>query len=132
MGRSYWFECARCGYRVVISGKPDRGHDFFAESISCSDCKKLYDAVVKLRVPVPRLKPALGAPKLPAKSPPPTFQAALTRLPVTGVGRHRWRIFKAVCPISQSHKVHAWRDPGPCPRCGNVMEKNPLPYRIWE
>jgi hypothetical protein len=51
MGRSYWFECSKCGYRAKVSGKPDRGVDFFVQTISCQDCRELYDPVIRLRVP---------------------------------------------------------------------------------
>jgi hypothetical protein len=29
MGRSYWFECPKCGYRAKVSGRADRGLSFF-------------------------------------------------------------------------------------------------------
>src|SRR5512140_3712375 len=53
MGRSYWFECSRCNYRAKVSGKPDRGVDFFVTTILCLDCKELFDAVTRLRWPEP-------------------------------------------------------------------------------
>jgi hypothetical protein len=50
MGRSFWFECSRCGYRATVSGGADRGRDLFVQTISCRDCRKLYDAVTRLRI----------------------------------------------------------------------------------
>ena len=51
MGRSYWFECPKCGYRAKVSGRADRGLSFFVQTILCRDCRELYDAVIRLRVP---------------------------------------------------------------------------------
>src|ERR1700674_5874389 len=51
MGRSYWFECPRCGYRAKVSGRADRGFNFSVQSIVCRDCKELYDAVTRARIP---------------------------------------------------------------------------------
>jgi hypothetical protein len=50
MGRSYWFECPKCGYRAKVSGRADRGLTLFVQTILCSDCRQLYDAVTRLRV----------------------------------------------------------------------------------
>jgi transcription elongation factor Elf1 len=58
MGRSYWFECARCGYRAKVSGRVDRGFNFFVQTIVCRDCKELYDAVTRIKVAAtPGVKP---------------------------------------------------------------------------
>jgi len=132
MGRSYWFECSRCGYRVTVSGGPDRGPDFFVETVQCLDCRKLYDVVIKQRL---TLGPKTKGMRLQMPKPPkvaPTFQAALNSLPKSNVKSMRWISFKPACPVSSMHKVEKWSDPGPCPRCGLAIEKNPLPYRIWE
>ena len=51
MGRSYCFECPTCGYRAKVSGRADRGLTFFVQTILCLDCRQLYDAVTRLRVP---------------------------------------------------------------------------------
>jgi hypothetical protein len=50
MGRSYWFECSKCGYRAKVSGGADRGFHFYVQTIACGDCKQLYDAVTRLKV----------------------------------------------------------------------------------
>ena len=142
MGRSYWFECARCGYRAKVSGRADRGLDFFVQTIVCQECKELYDAVIRLRLPVESQigfnhKPA-GLRRSGVLNPlrvsaaPPTFQLVLNRLPFMGVRRFRWVQFKPQCPVSPLHRVQSWNDPDKCPRCGLHLEKNVLPYRIWE
>jgi hypothetical protein len=140
MGRSYWFECARCGYRATVSGRADRGLDFFVQTILCRDCKTLYDAVTRLRFPdltaTEPLRPALRRPKrLSLLRPPPkapSFQAALNRLPHAGVRQFRWVKFQLQCPVSSTHRVETWNDPDKCPRCGLYLEKNVLPFRIWD
>jgi hypothetical protein len=142
MGRSYLFECSRCGYRAKVSGKPDRGLDFFVQTILCHDCKALLDAVTKLRVP-DEYPPGLPRPGLGLKSrrlwnlhrasnKAPTFDAALNRLPYHGIRRFRWLQFKPQCPVSPVHRVQEWTDPGECPHCGIYLEKSALPFRIWD
>ncbi|HEV2394191.1 MAG TPA: hypothetical protein VG146_17700 [Verrucomicrobiae bacterium] len=140
MGRSYWFECARCGYRAKVSGGSDRGADFFVQTIVCQDCRELYDAVIRLRIPDLQRGPA-GGKKLglqqsailnrnrqPQK--PPSFQGALNRL--RHRGHFKWAQFKPQCPVSPLHHIKSWNEPGKCPRCGLFLDKNALPYRLWD
>src|SRR5207248_3422048 len=98
MGRSYWFECSKCGYRAKVSGGADRGLHFFVQTIACRDCKQLYDAVTRLRVPD---ESAFGlgvstsgwrrrGQTVQRVSFPPDFQAVLNRLPYRGVRRLKW------------------------------------------
>ena len=140
MGRSYWFECSRCGYRATVSGCGDRGLDFFVQTVVCCDCKQLYDAVTRLRIAddsrfgLPKagaLRPKLINPFRRLKTPP-TFQSALNRLPHLGVRCFKWLLFKPQCPISALHRAQPWNHPGKCPRCGLHLEKSALPYRIWD
>jgi Zn-finger nucleic acid-binding protein len=63
---------------------------------------------------------------------PPTFQAVLNRLPLTGVKRSRWLPFKPQCPVSTLHRIRSWNDPDHCPKCGVFLEKSALPYRLWD
>ena len=140
MGRSYWFECPRCGYRAKISGRADRGFNFSVQTILCRDCKELYDAVTRARMPVqtPALRSSSGLrqEKFPnaqrTVARPPSFQSMLNRLPTTGVKRFRWVEFKLQCPVSPLHRIESWNDPDKCPRCGVYLEKHGLPFRIWE
>ncbi len=140
MGRSYWFECPRCGYRARVSGRSEQGLSFGVQTILCPQCKELYDAVTQLRVPVKPsgLRGVGGLHK--AKSSqartqiaePPPFQSALNRLPVAGARRSRWLQFKIQCPVSAAHRVRNWNDPDKCPKCGIFLEKSALPYRLWD
>ncbi len=140
MGRTYWFECSKCGYRAKVSGGADRGINFFVQTIQCRDCKELYDAVTRLRIPDQpvarqnafglRQTRAVGAFQ-PVNSPP-GFQSALNRLPYRGVNRFKWMPFKIQCPLSSNHRVQNWNAPARCPRCGAYLEQNAVPYRIWD
>jgi hypothetical protein len=139
MGRSYLFECARCGYKAKVSGRADHGYDFSVQTILCRDCKTLYDAVIRLKVlddvglksfpgnPANRLRKTR-----PASETAPALDVVLNRLPLPGAKRFKWLQFKIRCPVSSVHKVQTWDEPGRCPRCGIYLEKNALPFRMWE
>ena len=144
MGKSYWFECSRCGYRARVSGRADRGLLCHVQTIVCRDCKQLYDAVTRLKVTeeVTTGMAGLGLKgwgldrgrRVNGRSlkRPPTFQAAVNRLTMTGGKKLKWLQFKLECPVSPGHRVEAWNEPDKCPKCGIHLEKNVLPYRIWE
>jgi hypothetical protein len=140
MGRSYWFECSKCGYRAKVSGRSDRGVGLFIQTILCRDCNELYDAVTRLRVADesgglgnPGAWPGPNLPKArPVFTTPPTFQAALNRLHPAGAKRAKWLPFKIQCPVSALHHVRSWNDPDQCPKCGVFLEKGGLPYRLWD
>ena len=154
MGRTHWFECGKCGYRARVSGRADRGLNFFVQTIVCRDCRQLYDAITRIRLPDPLRAPnprSLGVqangnarpakvpllqPRFPLTTPPPplppTFQAMLNRLPYRGIRYFKWINYRPQCPIAAWHRVSEWTEPGKCPRCGLHMERNAIPYRIWE
>jgi hypothetical protein len=129
---------------VKVSGRADRGVNVFVETIHCRDCKELHDAVTRIRIPdeiQDRVRTSFCAggllrPKLAgwawAANGPPSFLAALGRLSYTGSTRFKWLDFKLQCPVSPSHSVQRWSEPGKCPRCGIFLDKNAVPYRIWE
>jgi hypothetical protein len=139
MGRSFWFECTRCGYRAKVSGGADEGRDCVIQTIACRECRQLYDAVLRVRVPElleppAGLKPGGGGllPVAAAASRPPEFPSVLNRLRVPGVRKSRWLTYKLQCPLASHHPVEPWSDLSPCPRCGYYLEKNPMPFRLWE
>lgn len=141
MGRSYWFECVKCGYRARVSGREDRGAHFVVQTVLCADCRELYDAVTRLQVPdgVAAERGLKGAGWRLARRPsaakpisePPGFAAVLNRLPPKGP-RLEWVSFQIQCPISPHHRVQSWTEPNRCPRCGTHLEKSALPYRLWD
>jgi hypothetical protein len=141
MGRSYWFECVKCGYRAAVSGRADQGLHCFVQTILCRDCRQLYDAVTRIRIAGPSrsgpkadnragrtsmaLRPGLSAER------PPSFQSALNRLRYLG-GKLQWVDVKLQCPVSRLHRIETWEGPGKCPKCGLHLERNVLPYRLWD
>jgi hypothetical protein len=134
MGRSYLFECSKCDYQASVSGGADAGFEFCVQTAACRDCRSLFDAVVRMRVPDTGMKIPTEFQRLRfRKTPetPPTFEAALNRLPPMGK-KLKWIPFKIQCPVSPMHRVRAWNETGKCPRCGNFMEKNALPFRYWD
>jgi hypothetical protein len=136
MGRSYLFECSKCGYKAKVSGGEDRGLEFSVQTIACLDCRMLYDAIVRLRIPDSGLKPFSDFQRLRLRKSEseiaPPFESVLNRLPLVGVEKFKWVKFKIRCPVSPMHRVQPWKDPGKCPRCGAFMENNALPFRFWE
>jgi hypothetical protein len=132
MGRSYLFECSKCGYQATVSGGADTGFEFCVQTAACRDCRILLDCVVRLRVADKGLVSDFQRVRLRKVEPePPTLEAALNRLP-PGAGKFKWVSFKLRCPVSPMHRLRAWNEPGKCPRCGNFMEKNALPFRHWD
>jgi hypothetical protein len=136
MGKSYWFECGKCGYRAKVAGRADQGLHIGVQTVLCQDCKELYDAVTKVRVlPGSRLvlhgtlSTAIGNNEI---KNPPSFQWASNRLQYLGEKFSDWLKFPPQCPVSRFHKVRIWNDPDRCPRCGVHLEKNALAYRVWD
>jgi hypothetical protein len=123
MGRTYLFECFRCGYRAWVSGGTGAGEHFAVQTIVCADCKELYDAVTEFKATTSTV--ADGSNKTA-----PGFAVMLNRLPPRGA-RPRLK-FKPACPVSPLHRVRAWNRPDKCPKCGMFMEQNGLPFRLWD
>jgi len=135
MGRSYLFECSKCGYKARVSGGEDSGLQFTVQTAVCRDCRILFDSVVRLRTPHEGLKIPTQMQRFPSRKSaetPPAFDAILNRLPPVDIKLLKWTQFKLRCPVSSAHRVRIWNDPGKCPRCGAFMEKNALPFRYWE
>lgn len=137
MGKSYQFECPKCGYRAKVSGRAESGSNFCVQTIHCRECKALYDALTRLKIAAePGIKRNVGFPNARLRrrisDRPPTFESVLNRLPVAAGRRVKWVDFKIACPVSPGHKVQVWSEPGKCPRCGVYLERNALPFRLWE
>ena len=121
MGRSYLFECSKCGYRARVSGGADRGRHVVVQTILCADCKELYDAVIAF-------KPSAHWEFHPKTAP--KFAALLNRLPPRGV--RQWIKWKPVCPVSSRHRIRLWKQPDKCPKCGTFLEPGAIPFRRWD
>ena len=138
MGRSYAYECPKCGFQAKVSGGPDQGVLVWVQTIACKDCKKLYDAVARLKAPEGSYANTAAAPNAgPVKSrisvvPPPAFPLVMNRVRPAGLKRFQWVSFKLQCPASPIHRVRSWNEPDRCPKCATYLEKSALPYRLWE
>lgn len=136
MGKSYWFECEKCGYRAKVAGRPDEGLHVAVQTILCKDCKELYDAVTRIRVMDGSRMALQGmlatAPFSNETKRAPSFNWALNRLRYAGEKISDWLKFPLQCPVAAFHKVRAWNDPDRCPRCGAHLERSALAFRIWD
>jgi hypothetical protein len=139
MGKTFLFECPRCAYQARVSGRVDRGFNVWVETIACWDCRRLYDAVVRLRVEDkalvlhgPGAKAGSNGSLKAASFEAPSLQAALNRLTLGVARRFKWVQFPKRCPVSSLHRIRSWTDPEKCPQCGTYLERHGLPYRIWD
>jgi hypothetical protein len=136
MGKSYWFECEKCGYRANVAGRADEGLHLSVQTILCRDCKQLYDAVTRIRLldgsHVALHGMLAGVTAGGELHGPPSFDWALNRLRYEGEPISEWRTFRLQCPISLSHRVREWNNPDRCPRCGIYLERSALAFRIWD
>jgi hypothetical protein len=132
MGRTYLFECPQCQYRAKVSGGADSGVHCEVQTVVCRDCRELFDVFTRVRRPAEaeeRIKfSAFHRPEIP----PVILQDSLFN-PRRGPARLLvWKRLAPACPVVPKHFVEAWNDPGRCPRCGSFLEKNGLPFRLWD
>jgi hypothetical protein len=132
VGKTYFFECPLCQYRVKVSGGADSGRHCEIQTVICRDCRELYDVFTRQR----RRKDAANVVKFPGFYRP--------EIPAVVLGQSSinpskappaplvWQDSKLACPVAPEHIVEPWNDPGRCPRCGNYLEKNGFPYRTWD
>lgn len=130
MAKSYLFECEKCGYRAVVVGGTAEGHDLKVQTMTCKDCRSLYDGILMLRVETTEEDESQSDP-LP-KPIAPDLASVLAHLPLSPTKARRWREFVPACPHDATHRVEPWNSPGRCPRCQSYMERAALPYRIWD
>lgn len=139
MGRTYLFECSKCGYRATVAGGVEQGPHLVVQTIHCLDCRELHDAVTELKVPATpattlsrwKLKPTpfdTG----PSDEKAPAFATALNHLVIGSGKRHRWIRYKLACPVSARHRIREWKQPGKCPKCGVFLDGSGMPFKVWE
>jgi len=132
VGKTYLFECPQCQFRAKISGGVDGGLHCEIQTIICRDCRQLYDVFTRQR----RRQDAVDLVKFPGFHQPDIPPVILGASSVQPSAQPRaplvWRETKLTCPIEADHVVEPWRDPGRCPRCGNFMERNGIPFRAWD
>lgn len=122
MGKTYVFECSLCHYRAQVSGGTDSGMDCEVQTVVCHDCRELFDVFTRVRrqaAPVDKFKSS-------------RLEIPPVALPGSSAHKSGWQQCKPVCPVNPKHSVESWKDPGRCPHCGNFMEKNGLPFRVWD
>lgn len=132
MGRIYIFECPLCQYRAKVSGGADSGLHCEIQTVVCRDCRELFDVFTRVR----RRADAVETVKFPA-----FFRPEIPPVILAGGSANSkraqprllvWRSFKPACPVEPKHFVESWNNPGRCPRCGSFLEKNGLPFRLWD
>lgn len=130
MGRSYLFECGKCGYRAAVTGGRAEGRALKVQSIRCRDCRAVYDCVLALRSTInkPLQNPFTELPEELR----PTVMQAINRLPAPGPTSWEWTQFELSCPEDSTHQIEPWKRPWRCPRCGAYMDRSALPHRLWE
>jgi len=128
MGRTFHFECPQCHYRAKVSGGADGGLHCEVRTVVCRDCRELMDVFTKVRRRADGKDS--GAVKFPGfyrpEIPPVILRDG------TIMRQWVWQKFPPACPVDAKHFVEPWKDPGRCPRCGNFMEKDGLPIKIWD
>jgi hypothetical protein len=128
MGRTFHFECPQCHYRAKISGGSDSGVHCEIQTVVCRDCRELLDVFTKAR----RRKEEKNsrAVKFPGFYRPEIPPVILRNGSV--LQGLVWQKYRLACPVAPKHQVEAWNAPGRCPRCGNFMEKEGMPTKIWD
>ena len=132
VGKTYQFECPLCQYQTKISGGADGGLHCEIQTVSCRDCRQLYDVYIKVR----RRAGATEKVKFPGffrpEIPPVVLRESTSRPSVAPPAKLVWQKFAPMCPVEAQHFVEPWKDPGRCPRCGCFMEKGSFPFRSWD
>jgi len=126
VGKTYHFECLLCHYRAKVSGGADSGIHCEVQTVVCHDCRELIDVFTKVRrcagVKEKIKFPSFFRPEIPP----------VVLRDGSPIDRLVWQKFQLTCPVALKHRVEIWQDPGRCPRCGNFMEKNGFPTKIWD
>jgi len=132
VGKTYQFECPLCQYQAKISGGADSGLHCEIQTVSCRDCRQLYDVYIKVR----RRAGAAEKVKFPGffrpEIPPVILRESTSRPATSPPAKLVWQKFTPMCPVEAKHFVEAWKEPGRCPRCGCFMEKGGFPFRSWD
>jgi rubredoxin len=98
MGEITNYKCTSCDYEADIAAGRSCGFERVVETISCRDCRELYDAVADEQA----------------------------RDALMNDGRIRGNLSGIRCPKSPDHSFTRWRKPWPCPKCGQAMVSNGL------
>jgi hypothetical protein len=134
MGKTFQLECPWCQYRARVSGGADSGAHCEVQTIVCRDCRELSDVATRVqkRAPEKEIISDKFLRALRPEIPPVVLQNGSFHQLNAPMRPLVWHEFKLACPVNPKHFVEPWNDPGRCPRCGNFMEKNGWPFRLWD
>ena len=148
MADLYRFTCPSCGYEARVAGEPTASFTVYFETITCRDCKELRDVPFAVRL---SSQESEGGGDQGAGPDDPVLEglwkqyyqefedardahrpvnvrliedihaAILTQQAMAK--QAAYRALDPKCPRSEEHAWEPWRHPGPCPRCGETMEK---------
>ena len=103
MGHAETYRCPKCGYEALVAGGRTFGFYSVVETISCRACQVLYDA-----------------------------EANEKAEDVVDDGRWQHSTLTGIqCPKSAKHEFDIWKEPWPCPKCGEPMEAGG-PCQLWD
>ena len=122
MGRTYLFDCEKCGYQAKVAGGVTEGLTVQARTVVCLECKELFDAVTAAKFPL----------EAPPQQTAPLLEDAVHLLLAVRPAADRWDSFALACVVDSHHEVAEWNDPGTCPRCGIFLERSGMPFRQWD
>jgi hypothetical protein len=105
MGTIFQFHCPECGYDAEVSGGDDRGMRSVTTTIMCATCEELRDIEISKDPEIALLPDGSGFR--------PDFEVILR------------------CKRCKGDNVSRWSSPGPCPKCGAIMDCIE-PVIIWD
>jgi hypothetical protein len=102
MGATYRLVCGSCGYEVEVSGGDYAGMIVTTTTVLCERCEASSDA----------------------------FSSRRPKDPTEGEG-YDFEPVELACPRSKRHAVRPWEHPGPCPKCGSLMDVGDM-LLLWD
>lgn len=149
----YEYICGSCGYAAEVCAGQVNGFIQEVLTISCRDCRELYDVVIthlpqeEDRLPdeqpdlefeqlweryCQELRDAEAAGRSPDEVLLREFRIAADARTLIDEIKHElgFRRFPPRCPRSEEHAWVPWVHPGPCPCCGEIMQRGAL-VCIW-
>ena len=103
MGTKYDFTCQACSYTDHVSGGRDVGMIAVVRTMICGDCRELVDVLI-------------GHQGKDGPTGDPAYDEDLGR-----------------CPQCGGRNTAEWTAPGPCPRCGEMMDRSEVgSISMWD
>ncbi len=118
MGYRHTVNCTQCNYETVVSGGDDGGMRCTTTTISCQECRELFDVVTSRQ-------PWDGSAGLSDEE-----------LVCPRSARAEADGDEDTVGSSPRHVVRRWKFPGPCPKCGEAMTQGrtdgPYTAVLWD